>query len=271
MLKGNRFALLGLLAVAASSASAVVWRNDRTDAQMLAFGADARFAGVGQLFVGGGFGSATYLGFGNGSHWLLTAKHVIGTGQTGTFKFFGGPSFGVTGTIGLAGVDISVAKITGWNLSAPLYSLNMGATVPGTHIVSAGYGGSCPESQAGNYNFDDKRRGFETLIDSVDGSNQVIDRFQAPGDPLCQNLEGFGAPGDSGSALIGDDGRIYGVLTGGQLEQYGNINWYAGLNATTSAQIYSLTGISQVPEPMSLTALGLGALALIRRRRSRQS
>jgi hypothetical protein len=233
---------------------------------MLNFGQDARFAGVGQLWVGGGYGTATYLGFGNGSNWLLTAKHVIGSGETGTLKFFGGPSFSITGTVGLAGVDISVAKINGWSLSAPTLLLNMGTTVSGTHIVSAGYGGSCPESQAPNYNFDDRRRGFESVIDSVDGSNQVIDRFQAPGDPLCQNLEGFGAPGDSGSMLMGDDGRVYGVLTGGQIEHYGSINWYAGINPTTAAQIYSITGVP-VPEPASMFALSIGALALLRRRR----
>jgi hypothetical protein len=261
-------AVLGCACLSVPSMS-IVWRSDRTADQILAFGQDARFAGVGLLSVDGSFGTATFIGTGNGSAWLITAKHVIDTGQTGTFQFYGGPTFNVTDAWGLAGADIAVAKIVNWNLNVFTPTLNLGTIVDNTHTVCAGYGGSGPESQGGGWAYDDKRRGMETNIVGYDGSNYVEDRFDAPGDPYVTYYEGFGASGDSGSSLIDDYGRILGVLSGGDFEQYGGYNYYAALTADRSQAIYTHTGISPVPEPATMAALGLGFALLIRRRRSR--
>ena len=250
---------------------AIVYRHDRTDAQMLAFGAESQFLGVGQLWVGGGFGTGTFIGYGNGSAWLLTAKHVIDTGDTGTFAFANGDSFAVTDAFGLAGVDISVAKISGWTLNVFAPTLNMDPITGGTFVRSAGYGGSgrAGTQPPGGWVYDDQRRGMETKIAGLYPSGEIHDIFDSPTSPDVTNMEGFGAPGDSGSALVTSAGVALGVLTGGQFEAYGNSNWYATLTAEQSRIIYAHTGIdpNPVPEPASMVALSLGALAVLRRRK----
>jgi hypothetical protein len=246
---------------------AVVWRSDRTDEQILAFGTDSHFAGIGQLWVGGGFGTATFLGMGNGSAWLISAAHVIGTNGTGSFKFFNGPTFSVSQGWQVPGVDVSVAKITGWNLNVWTPTLNTGAITPNTFIISAGYGGSCREADRGTtgLQFDNKRRGFETKIVGVNGG-YVVDRFDSPSDPNVCNLEGFGAPGDSGSPLIDPNGAILGVLTSGDPEFYGGLNYYSTITSSVAQQILQHTGVP-VPEPVTVTAFALGLAGVLRRRR----
>jgi hypothetical protein len=262
-----RFSALSAALAAVVVSQAVVWRSDRTDAQILAFGTDFHFAGIGQLWVGGGFGTATFLGHGNGSAWLISAAHVIGNNGTGTFQFFGGPSFSVTQGWQVPGVDVSVAKITGWNLNPWTPTLNTGSIVPNTFTISAGYGGSCREADRGTtgLQFDNKRRGFETKIVGLSGGF-VIDRFDSPSDPNVCNLEGFGAPGDSGSPLLDPNGAILGVLTSGDPEFYGGINNYSVISASVAQQIQQHTGVP-VPEPVTVTAFALGLAGILRRRR----
>jgi len=230
---------------------------------------DSHFAGVGQLFVEDYFGTATFFGTGNGSAWLITAAHVISDGQTGTFQFNGGPSFSVTDAWAVAGADISVAKIVGWDLNVFTPTLNLGTIADRTHAICAGYGGSGPESQGGGWAYDGKRRGMETNIVGYDGSNFVEDRFDAPGDPYVTFLEGFGAPGDSGSALIDDFGRILGVLSGGDFEAYGGYNYYGALTAERSQASTPIPAFRPSPSPRRWPPSAWAFALLIRRRRSR--
>src|SRR5687768_5159856 len=103
---------VGFLAFAASS-QAIVWRHDIPESQVLALGNDTRFQGVGRVTVGLGVGTGTYIGVdGLGRPWGLSAKHVITTGQTGTFSFESGASFSIVQAIGLAGVDVSVFRMS---------------------------------------------------------------------------------------------------------------------------------------------------------------
>ena len=55
----------------------------------------------------------------------------------------------------------------------------------------------------------------------------IRDRFTAPPDPHLRPTQGFGAPGDSGHALLDPGNNILGVLSGGENEVYGNRTWYA--------------------------------------------
>lgn len=256
---------------------AIVWRNDIPESTVLNYGATSRFAGVGRVNIGGSFGTGTFLGVSSsGVAWGLSAKHVIDTGDTGSFTFEDGGNFTISQAIGFAGVDVSVFRINGWNRNVFTPTLNMSSIyTPGTQFDSAGYGGHGAVGSSGSWQFDNKRRGMQTVLNttrtaSFAGENQfqIIDRFDSPSDSGVRPIEGFGAPGDSGSMLLDNNGAIWGVLSGGQFEQYGALNWYAAITPQLATQIYSVTGIDPVPEPATMTVLGLGALALMRRKRA---
>jgi hypothetical protein len=257
-----------------SAAWAVVWTNTVTDQDVLNFGNDQRLRGVGWLV---GSGTGTFLGTDtNGVAWGITAKHVAGQGATGTFQVDGGGSYAYGNTIAFSGADVSVFQIVGWNENLPNKRLyTEGVYTAGTQFISAGYGTHGPEDQS-LIGFDQRRRGFQTVLDSFRPNDTslwfedqpfLIDRFDAPGSPNAQPLEGFGAPGDSGSPLIDTQDRIWGVLTDGQPERYGNVNWYATITPTLAADIYAATGIP-VPVPGVLITFAGGAYLATRRRRA---
>ncbi len=234
------------------------------------------FQGVGMVNVGGGYGTGTFIGTGNGFAWGITAKHVISTGETGTFTFESGASYAITQATGFVGTDISIFRMSSFASGVSTPGLNTSATFTvGTNLDCAGYGGHGAEgSLGGNWIYDNKRRGMQTKLDSMgtytisgETYTAIVDRFDRPTDPNVRPIEGFGAPGDSGSALIDPNGVILGVLSGGQFEAYGNKNWYAALTGSVTSQIYNITGITPVPEPTPLIAVGLGGLLLRRRAR----
>jgi hypothetical protein len=254
-------------------ASAVVWNNQITNEQTLAFGNDPRLRGVGWL-VGRGTGS--FLGVSrDGIAWGISAKHVVDTNDTARFRVGDDGEFDIANAVGYAGSDISVFQILGWNLSLANKKLHTsGNYTAGTRFISAGYGNHGPENWT-SQSFDARRRGFETVLDSFEPNDPslwfedqpfLIDRFDAPGDPNFRTLEGFGAPGDSGSFLLDEQDQIWGVLTDGQPERYGNRNWYATITPALAQQIYATTNIDPVPEPSSLLALAAGLWCCARRR-----
>lgn len=260
----------------ASTGSAIVWRNDISASTVTTFGNDSRFQGVGRVTVSGGSGTGTFLGIGSGGQaWGISAKHVITTGETGVFTFEDGGSYNISQAIGFAGVDVSIFKISSWNRSVFTPGLNTTGTYTlGTNLDSAGYGLYGSEGNS-PWQWDHKRRGMQTKLHTTQmrtfaGENQfmLIDRFDSPSDPNVRPIEGFGAPGDSGSMLLDGNGKIWGVLSGGEFEQYGALNWYATITPQIAQQIYQTTGINPVPEPATLAVLGIGALAIARRRRS---
>ncbi|QYK52070.1 MAG: PEP-CTERM sorting domain-containing protein [Fimbriimonadaceae bacterium] len=276
MKKGLVAFAVGVVAVVPVMSQAIVWRDGRTDAEMQAFGATSRFLGVGKVNVGGGFGTGTFLGIGTGGQaWGISAKHVITTGNTGTFTFGDGGSYSITQAIGFAGVDVSIFKISGWNRNVFTPGLNTsGVYTLGTEFDSAGYGGHGQVgTMGGNWLYDNNRRGMQTVLNSTqtrvfNGESQfmLIDEFTSPANG-ARFYEGFGAPGDSGSMLLDNSGKIWGVLSGGEFEQYGAKNWYATITPTIANQIYQTTGINPVPEPASMMVLGAGIAALVARKR----
>lgn len=275
--------LTGCCAVLGSSAFGIVWRNDITETTVLNFGNTARFQGVGKVQVGGGYGTGTFIGFGNGFAWGISAKHVISTaGNTGAlFRFENGTDYSIIQSIGFTGTDVSIFKMSTFANGVFQPGLNTSASFTlGQDLDSAGYGGSGAQgtqTNSNNWTYDNKRRGMQTKLDNTvanfnfngDTFLALQDKFNSPVTDAanCRPIEGFGAPGDSGSALFATDGTLLGVLSGGQFETYNNLNWYAAITPAVTAQIYSITGITPVPEPATMAVLGVGALAVLRRRK----
>lgn len=270
-----RYLALVLTLFVAASAPAVVWRNDITDAQVLTFGNDPRFVGVGQVDTLLGFGTGTYIGHGNGAGWILSANHVITAGEAGTFRLPGYGTFDISETFRIPDTNISVSRLVNFEVSIFAPALISTGVSLGTDFVSAGFGGSRPES-GGTLEFDGQRRGFQSrtagFYTETDPSETtfpgqyVIDVFNSPASADIQPLEGFGAPGDSGSMMLTSTG-IAGVLSYGSGDiRYGSQSAYSQLTPEISSEIYNRTGIGAVPEPATLAALGLGAVAMLRRR-----
>jgi hypothetical protein len=272
----NAVAWFALAAVAslASPSIAVVWSNELTDAQMIAYGQTPRFAGVGRV-VGGATGS--YFGTNAaGETWGITAKHTSPAGvPTAAFELYQVGSYPIVQVVDLPGVDITLFRFTGWDQNLPNLGLNTsGVYTPGTPLYSAGFGVIAAEEEVPNYRAsgDLRVRAFQTRLDSFRANDPslwfetqpfLIDRFDRPGDANHMPLEGFGAPGDSGSFLIDDNNQIYGILTNGQIERYGNLNWYATITPDVAASIISITGI---PSP-SVATMMLASVACVARRR----
>lgn len=262
-----------VLAISSSSAQAVVWSTATTDQALLTFGTDPRFAGVGYLV---GRGTATYLGTNAaGQAWGITAKHIAGQGASGSFQFFGETPYTFTDTVEFAGADVSVFRIQNWDRSLPNLALHTsGMYTPGTEFISAGYGTHAAEDGS-DIGFDQRRRGFQTVLDSFRPNDPslwfepqpfLMDRFDAPGDPNARPLEGFGAGGDSGSPLLDSQNRLWGVLTNGQVERFGNLNWYATITPDLANQIALTTGLAVPTPPAAVAFLGAALIATRRRR-----
>jgi hypothetical protein len=134
-----------------------------------------------------------------------------------------------------------------------------------------------PASNAGLWTNGDLRvRAFQTRLDSYRPADPslwfelqpfLIDRFDRPGEPNHMPLEGFGAPGDSGSFLLDDSNNIWGILTNGEVEKYGALNWYATITPSLASTIYGITGLSPIPEPTTIACFGAVSLVLLRRNR----
>lgn len=283
-----------------ASAWSIVWRHDRDANLYIELATQPQFAPVGQFGTQdngnfNGFGSGTLIADGR---WVLTAAHVVDfLSAPGDLFFRLGDSvyqaeaFYIhsrwNGDI-MNGGDIALVRLTqqvGGVTPALLYQATNSLVAQTGYSVGFGANGN---GQDGYTDFDNTRRAMENIIDvygsvidslpddvflsdfdSPDSDTNTLSDFGSSAEPL--NLEGMGAPGDSGGAVfVQIDGVWYlaGVhsfladANAGEVDaRYGDVlgsvrvDYYADwINAT-------------VPEPTSMAALAVGVLGLLARRR----
>jgi hypothetical protein len=278
------------LALAPASSSASTRRHDRADVLYTTLGNG--FTSVGQIVIGGTGGSATLIG----TNWVLTAAHVNGGGGTGTFSL-NGTSYNVTnvfthplwsGDVGVGGFDFCLGFIPGGVAGTPTgyyagndelgrMSTSVGFGATGTGLTGATEAGG---TKRGFTNFIDARNlpdlpGLLTDFDNPDGSGNSL------GGPAgLTALEGAVASGDSGGALFVDffgtflQVGVTSYAAGPVGEPFGKYGWLSGyadltLGAEWIQQTTGIAPVTPVPEPATMAVLGLGALALLRRKRGK--
>lgn len=304
----NRFSAVALAALTLTGVSqAIIIRDDRAVAQYNAIGSDPLYNATG-FFGGVGSSFAFASGVAVSATKVITAAHVVDGDNNGIPDFAvsavgfrtGNNTSTVTGNIASIAIHPSWASSGGdsrhdWavvTLNTPLSGLNfaqvsfqnpLGATgaMVGYGDQGTGLGGytglAGANDRLGAFNVIDALPSsgsfagtLLTDFDSPAGNANTLSGFGSSATAL--NLEGSTAPGDSGSGLwaqFGGTWYVVGTLSAGTTDRYGDISIYAPVfNRTDTINFLNSNGVSVVPEPASMTALALGALALIRRRRN---
>lgn len=290
-----------------SHALAIVWRHDVSSSLYQNLANEVQFAPVGKVY-GAGDGSGTLIGDGS---WVLTAAHVVQGVSSATF---------VVGTTNYSSTAIYIhPAYSTTTLANDLALIKLGSIVPGItpaslytgsnelgkigYTVGYGYGGNGLTGYTGGYG---TKRAMKNVIDlagfmtgggiTINPSGHVllID-FDKPGggsnslgpwgssnEPL--DLEGMGAPGDSGGAtfiLEGSNWYLAGVTSflrdvghpigdGSPNAKYGDLLGSVRVSSYLN-WIYQYIGAPTpppaIPEPTTLTMIAIGLVVLARRLR----
>jgi len=285
------------------SAWGIVRRHDVDDSQYINLANQPQFAAVGKVFTSTSAGSGTVIANG---WWVLTAAHVVAGApvssisfQIGAFTYtaqnvFIHPSY--------PGGPLPTADIALIELNAPVVGVTPAQIYTGTNEIgkhghSVGYGLTGTGTTGFINNTYGTKRAMRNVIDLIilpDGTINpngtiLLSDFDSPAgtnnslgpwgsSPTPLDLEGMGAPGDSGGPVfILDSGNWYIAGVHSFISDLGPPAGnnqadarYGDILGSTRVSSYAGWINSVVPEPASMTALAIGLIGLLaRRRRSR--
>ena len=286
------------------SAWGIVRRDDVDDDQYTGLANQPQFAAVGKVFAGTRAGSGTIIANG---WWVLTAAHVVAGASVSSISFQIGASTYTAQNVFIhpsypGGGPFPTADIALIELSAPVAGVTPAQIYTGTNEIgkqghSVGYGLTGTGITGYISNTYGTKRAMRNIIDliifpngtispngsillsdfdSPAGTNNSLSPWGSSATPL--DLEGMGAPGDSGGPVFILEGGVWYIagvhsFIGDPGPPAGNGQAdasYGDILGSTRVSSYAGWINSVVPEPASMTALAIGLIGLLaRRRRSR--